>query len=181
MLTRETYDVRRLARQLSNDIRGSVRDDAASRALYAVDGSNYRAVPDLVVVPADADDLAVAVAQTAAAGAPVTLRGGGTSMAGNAIGGVVIDASRHVNRILAIDTTARTAVVEPGVVLTDLLARRAAARAVVRRRPVIGQPGHPGRDDREQRLRCALRGVGDHRGQRAVPGSAAGGRRPVHG
>ena len=99
-----------------------VRDDAASRGLYAVDGSNYRAVPDLVVVPADAEDLATAVALTAAAGAPVTLRGGGTSMAGNAIGGVVIDASRHVNRILDIDTTARTAVVEPGVVLTDLLA-----------------------------------------------------------
>ena len=79
-------------------------------------------MPDLVVVPADVDDLATAVALTAAAGAPVVLRGGGTSMAGNAIGGVVIDASRHVNRILDIDPTARTAVVEPGVVLTDLLA-----------------------------------------------------------
>lgn len=79
-------------------------------------------VPDLVVVPADREDLAAAVALTAGASAPVTLRGGGTSMAGNAIGGVVIDASRHVNRILDIDTAAGTAVVEPGVVLTDLLA-----------------------------------------------------------
>ncbi len=122
MLTRGAYDVRRLASELRTEIRGTTRDDAASRGLYAVDGSNYRAVPDLVVVPADAEDLATAVALTAAAGAPVTLRGGGTSMAGNAIGGVVIDASRHVNRILDIDTTARTAVVEPGVVLTDLLA-----------------------------------------------------------
>ena len=122
MLTRGAYDVRRLASELRTEIRGTTRDDAASRGLYAVDGSNYRAVPDLVVVPADAEDLATAVALAAAAGAPVTLRGGGTSMAGNAIGGVVIDASRHVNRILDIDTTARTAVVEPGVVLTDLLA-----------------------------------------------------------
>ena len=62
------------------------------------------------------------MALTAEAGAPVTLRGGGTSMAGNAIGGVVIDASRHVNRILDIDVAARTAIVEPGAVLTDLLA-----------------------------------------------------------
>jgi FAD/FMN-containing dehydrogenase/Fe-S oxidoreductase len=122
MLTRAAYDVRRLATQLRGQLRGSVRDDAASRGLYAVDGSNYRVVPDLVVVPADQADLAAAVALTAAAGAPVTMRGGGTSMAGNAIGGVVIDASRHVNRILDIDTAARTAVVEPGVVLTDLLA-----------------------------------------------------------
>jgi FAD/FMN-containing dehydrogenase len=58
-----------------------VREDAASRALYAVDGSNYRVLPDLVVVPADADDLAAAVSLTAAAGAPVTMRGGGTSTA----------------------------------------------------------------------------------------------------
>ncbi len=90
--------------------------------MYAADGSNYRAVPDLVVVPADQEDLAGAVSLVAAAGAPVVLRGGGTSMAGNAIGGVVIDGSRHVNRILEIDAERRRAVVEPGVVLTDLLA-----------------------------------------------------------
>jgi FAD/FMN-containing dehydrogenase/Fe-S oxidoreductase len=122
MITAASYDVRRLARALEAELRGSVGDDARTRALYTVDASNYRAVPDLVVVPADADDLATAVTMTAAAGAPVTLRGGGTSMAGNAIGGVVIDASRHVNRILAIDGESRTALVEPGVVLTDLLA-----------------------------------------------------------
>ncbi|MFI6825666.1 FAD-binding and (Fe-S)-binding domain-containing protein [Kribbella sp. NPDC050241] len=129
MLTRESsgtgnvaYDVPGLVAGLRRDLRGVVADDRRTRALYAVDGSNYRAVPDLVVVPADAEDLATAVALTAAAGAPVVMRGGGTSMAGNAIGGVVIDASRHVNRILEIDPATRTAVVEPGVVLTDLLA-----------------------------------------------------------
>jgi FAD/FMN-containing dehydrogenase len=89
--------------------------------LYAADASNYRAVPDLVVVPADPEDVATAVTLTAAAGAPVTVRGSGTSMAGNAIGGVVIAASRHVNRVLAIDREARTAIVEPGVVLAELL------------------------------------------------------------
>ncbi len=122
MLTRETYDASKLGRVLRSAIRGTVGDDAASRGLYAVDASNYRVVPDLVVVPADVDDLAAAVTLTAEAGAPVTLRGGGTSMAGNAIGGVVIDASRHVNRILDIDVNGRTAIVEPGLVLTDLLA-----------------------------------------------------------
>lgn len=116
------YDVARLAAELRAQLRGTVGADVRSRALYAADGSNYRAVPDLVVVPADRGDLAAAVALTAAAGAPVTLRGGGTSMAGNAIGGVIIDASRHVNRILSVDPDSRTAVVEPGVVLTDLLA-----------------------------------------------------------
>ncbi|MET9272879.1 FAD-binding and (Fe-S)-binding domain-containing protein [Kribbella sp. NPDC003557] len=116
------YDAARLVATLRRELRGEVGDDPRTRALYAADGSNYRAVPDLVVVPADAEDLAAAVSLTAAAGAPVVLRGGGTSMAGNAIGGVVIDASRHVNRILDVDGAARTAIVEPGVVLTDLLA-----------------------------------------------------------
>ena len=109
MLTPATYDVRRLGAQLRSEVRGTVHDDASARALYATDASNYRVVPDLVVVPKDVDDLAAAVALTAAAQAPVVMRGGGTSMAGNAIGGVVIDASRHVNKILDIDTAARTA------------------------------------------------------------------------
>ncbi len=122
MLSPVSYDVPWLAHELRAELRGRVADDAGSRALYAADGSNYRAVPDLVVVPADREDLATAVMLTAAAGAPVTMRGGGTSMAGNAIGGVVIDASRYVNTIVDVDAQARTAVVEPGVVLTDLLA-----------------------------------------------------------
>jgi len=125
MVTPASYDVRRLAKALESEVRGSIGADVRTRALYAADASNYRDVPDLVVVPADREDLATAVTLTAAAGAPVTMRGGGTSMAGNAIGGVVIDASRHVNRILAIDGDARTAIVEPGVVLTDLLAAAA--------------------------------------------------------
>ncbi len=122
MLTRATYDASKLGAALRSELRGTVGDDAASRGLYATDGSNYRVLPDIVVVPADAEDMAAAVALTAEAGAPVTMRGGGTSMAGNSIGGVVIDASRHVNRILDIDVDARTAVIEPGLVLTDLLA-----------------------------------------------------------
>ena len=180
MLTRGAYEVRRLASELRTEIRGTTRDDAASRGLYAVDGSNYRAVPDLVVVPADAEDLATAVALTAAAGAPVTLRGGGTSMAGNAIGGVVIDAlaarqpdprHRHhcPNRCRRTRRRAHRSA-----------RRRPATRAHVRGGPVLGQPGHHRWDDREQRLRCPLRGVGNHSGKRAVAGRAARRRHPLH-
>jgi len=119
------YDVAGLADRLRAELRGTVASDAGTLALYTTDASNYRVVPDLVVVPADVDDLAAAVTLTAAAGAPVTLRGGGTSIAGNALGGVVVDGSRHLNRVLDLDPFARTAVVEPGVVLTDLLAAAA--------------------------------------------------------
>jgi FAD/FMN-containing dehydrogenase/Fe-S oxidoreductase len=114
------YDVRALIANLGAALRGTATDDPGTRALYCADASNYRVVPDLVIVPADVDDLVAAVQLAAQAGAPVVLRGAGTSMAGNAIGGVVIDVSRHLNTILDIDPEKRTAVVEPGVVLTDL-------------------------------------------------------------
>ena len=114
------YDLRALMAELGAALRGSATDDSGTRALYSSDASNYRVVPDLVVVPADVEDLVAAVGLSAAAGAPIVLRGAGTSMAGNAIGGVVIDVSRHLNTILEIDPVARTALVEPGVVLTDL-------------------------------------------------------------
>ncbi|MDQ1536099.1 MAG: hypothetical protein QOE58_492, partial [Actinomycetota bacterium] len=114
------YDARGLLAQLGATLRGTASDSAGVRALYATDASNYRVVPDLVVVPADVDDLVAAVVLSSEAGAPVVLRGAGTSMAGNAIGGVVIDVSRHLSTIVEIDPAHRTALVEPGVVLTDL-------------------------------------------------------------
>jgi FAD/FMN-containing dehydrogenase/Fe-S oxidoreductase len=120
------YDVRALVAELGAALRGTASSDAGVRGLYSTDASNYRVVPDLVIVPADVDDLVAAVQITARAGAPIVLRGAGTSMAGNAIGGVVIDVSRHLNSILDIDPVRRTAVVEPGVVLTDLTGAAAA-------------------------------------------------------
>ena len=102
-------------------VRGSVDDSSRRRAEYSTDASNYRVVPQVVVFPRDTDDVLAALDVARAAGVPVTSRGGGTSVAGNAIGtGVVIDLSRHVNRVLEIDAEARTARVEPGVILTDL-------------------------------------------------------------
>ncbi|MGD8875739.1 MAG: FAD-linked oxidase C-terminal domain-containing protein [Gammaproteobacteria bacterium] len=106
-------------------MRGEVRFDSGSRALYATDASNYRQVPIGVVVPCDVDDLVEAVAVCRAHAAPLFTRGGGTSLAGQCCNAaVVLDASRHLNRILEIDPEGRTALVEPGCVLDDL--RRAA-------------------------------------------------------
>jgi FAD/FMN-containing dehydrogenase/Fe-S oxidoreductase len=103
-----------------------VDDSARRRAEYSADASNYRHVPIAVVCPADADQLAAALAVAAAHGTPVTMRGAGTSVAGNAIGpGVVIDCARRMNRVLDLDPAARTARVQPGVILDALQAAAA--------------------------------------------------------
>ncbi|MBJ8345724.1 FAD-binding and (Fe-S)-binding domain-containing protein [Antrihabitans sp. YC2-6] len=99
----------------------SFESDARRRAEYSFDASNYRVPPLGVAFPRDADETAVVVRECARANVPITSRGGGTSMAGNAIGpGVVIDFTRHMNRVVHIDVDAATATVEPGVVLTEL-------------------------------------------------------------
>jgi hypothetical protein len=103
-----------------------VDDSTRRRAEYSTDASLYRVVPEAVVFPRAVDELAAVVDVCRRTGAAVTARGAGTSIAGNAVGpGVVIDCSRHLNRILAIDPDTATAVVQPGVVLDDL--QRAAA------------------------------------------------------
>ncbi|QNG21220.1 FAD-binding oxidoreductase [Rhodococcus triatomae] len=93
------------------------------RAEYSYDASNYRVPPVGVVFPRTPADVVAVVRGCASRGLAITGRGGGTSLAGNAIGrGVVLDFSRYMNRVVEIDATARTAVVEPGIVLTDLQA-----------------------------------------------------------
>ncbi|MER7395267.1 FAD-binding and (Fe-S)-binding domain-containing protein [Streptomyces sp. NPDC000151] len=90
-------------------------------AAYAYDASNYRVPPMAVVFPTRADDVIAVVKTCVATGTPLVSRGGGTSMAGNAIGpGVVLDFSRHMNRIHTIDETAGVADVDAGVVLAVL-------------------------------------------------------------
>jgi FAD/FMN-containing dehydrogenase/Fe-S oxidoreductase len=91
------------------------------RAEYSSDASNYRVVPQAVVFPRSADDVLAVAAVCRELSVPLTARGGGTSIAGNAVGpGVVLDLSRHLNQVLSIDPDARTAVVQPGVVLDTL-------------------------------------------------------------
>ncbi|MGO4418211.1 FAD-binding oxidoreductase, partial [Streptomyces sp. MCAF7] len=116
-----------LARALRRAVRGEVSFDATSRALMTMDASNYRRVPAGVVAPYDADDVEAALAVCRERAVPVVARGGGTSIAGQATGvGVVLDFTRHMRDIVSLDPDARTAVVQPGVILDDL---RAAAGA----------------------------------------------------
>ena len=110
-----------LADDLRSALRGEVRFDAGSRALYATDSSNYRQVPIGVVLPRDPDDVVAAVEVCRRHGAPILSRGGGTSLAGQCCNAaVVMDMSKYVNRVLAIDANARVARVEPGVVLDTM-------------------------------------------------------------
>ncbi|TQK45329.1 FAD/FMN-containing dehydrogenase [Streptomyces sp. SLBN-118] len=115
-----------LARALTRAVRGEVDFGAAARALMTMDASNYRRVPVGVVAPRDADDVAAALEVCRTHGVPVVPRGAGTSIAGQATGiGVVLDFTRHMNAVVEVDAEARTAVVQPGVVLDTL---RAAVR-----------------------------------------------------
>jgi FAD/FMN-containing dehydrogenase/Fe-S oxidoreductase len=103
-----------------------VDDSARRRAEYSSDASNYRVVPSVVVFPRHADEAAAALDVARRAGVPVTSRGGGTSIAGNSVGsGVVLDFSKHLNRVLSVDPEARTAVVEPGAILDTITAAAA--------------------------------------------------------
>jgi FAD/FMN-containing dehydrogenase/Fe-S oxidoreductase len=106
---------------------GHVDDSVRRRAEYSSDASNYRVVPAVVAFPAHVDEAAAALRVATQLGVPVTSRGAGTSIAGNAVGpGLVLDFSRHLNRVLVVDPEARTAIAEPGAILDDISA--AAAR-----------------------------------------------------
>ncbi len=102
-------------------VAGEVRVDAGSRAAYSTDSSNYRQPPIAVVVPRTVEAAEVAVGVCREHGAPVVSRGGGTSLAGQTTNqAVVIDWTKHCNRLLSVDDAARTCVVEPGIALDDL-------------------------------------------------------------
>jgi FAD/FMN-containing dehydrogenase/Fe-S oxidoreductase len=112
-----------LTRLLRSAVRGEVDSSTRTRAQYTTDASNYRVVPQVVVHPADVDDLIAVTEVARSAGVPLTMRGAGTSVAGNAIGpGIVVDTTRHLTAIGPIDRDARTAVVQPGVVMSALQA-----------------------------------------------------------
>jgi FAD/FMN-containing dehydrogenase/Fe-S oxidoreductase len=97
-----------------------VRSDLGARALYTSDASLYRVLPRLVVEPLDIDELAGIARICADAGVALTMRGAGTSIAGNAIGAGVIVSTRSLTSVVHLDPEAATATVEPGVVLDDL-------------------------------------------------------------
>jgi FAD/FMN-containing dehydrogenase len=110
-----------LERALAAAVRGDVRFDRGSRALYASDASNYRQIPIGVVAPRDADDVAAAINVCAQFDAPILPRGAGTSLAGQSCNvAVVVDFTKYMNRIVELNAEARYARVQPGVVLDTL-------------------------------------------------------------
>src|SRR6201981_1188198 len=114
-------DLLGLQEALRHNVRGDVRFDNASRALYATDGSNYRQVPIGVVLPRDADDVIAAISVCREFGAPLLCRGGGTSLAVQCCNvAVVLDFTKYMGNILEIDAGRRIARVQPGVVLDHL-------------------------------------------------------------
>lgn len=116
-------DIDRLSAALRERVRGEVRFEADSRALYATDSSNYRQVPIGVVVPRTVEDIAATVLVCREFGVPILHRGGGTSLAGQCCNtAVVIDSSKYCHRVVGIDPARRTATVEPGTVLDTLQA-----------------------------------------------------------
>ncbi|HET6613692.1 MAG TPA: FAD-binding and (Fe-S)-binding domain-containing protein [Kofleriaceae bacterium] len=128
--TRESpisVDARRhLAARLKKTVRGEVGFDAGSRALYATDASNYRQVPIAVVCPVDSYDVVATVRAAREVGAPILGRGGGTSLAGQCCNtAVVLDFSRHMNRVLSVFSDSGLARVEPGTILDRLRGRAA--------------------------------------------------------
>ena len=110
-----------LARRLRSETEGAVLFDAASRGRYSTDASIYQVVPIGVMVPRTERDIAVAIDVARELHVPILARGGGTSQCGQTTGAaLVIDNSKHFRQIIDVDVEARTATVEPGLVLDHL-------------------------------------------------------------
>src|SRR6185295_3768817 len=111
----------RLAERLSKALQGEVLFDRFSRGRYATDASHYQVEPVGVVVPKSDDDMRAALEIAREEGVALLPRGGGTSQSGQTVGrALVLDFSKHLKRLLALDPEARTCIVEPGIVLDDL-------------------------------------------------------------
>ncbi|MBW4090543.1 MAG: FAD-binding protein [Proteobacteria bacterium] len=110
-----------LAARLARETEAEILFDPASRGRYATDASIYQVEPIGTIVPRTIADVAAALAIARENGVPVLARGGGTSQCGQTVNrALVIDGSKHLRRVLAIDPDARTATVEPGIVLGEL-------------------------------------------------------------
>ncbi|HXN44218.1 MAG TPA: FAD-binding and (Fe-S)-binding domain-containing protein, partial [Xanthobacteraceae bacterium] len=110
-----------LERRLAAEIGGGVLFDAFGRGRYATDASHYQMLPVGIVLPKTIAEAERAIAIARAEGVSVLARGGGTSQCGQAVNSsLVIDCSRHLDRILELDVAGRRCAVEPGIVLDDL-------------------------------------------------------------
>lgn len=110
--------IRDLEGALKRQLEGEVRFDSAARALYATDGSNYRQAPVGVVIPRNEQDVETTIRLSREHGVPILNRGGGTSLAGQCCNvAVVMDFSKYLNHVVAIDAERRLGTVQPGCVL----------------------------------------------------------------
>ncbi|MBL8229058.1 MAG: FAD-binding oxidoreductase, partial [Bryobacterales bacterium] len=119
-----TVDCDGLQRKLRACVEGELRFDTVSRALYSTDASVYQIEPIGVLLPKSQQDIVEAVRICSEFQCPITMRGGGTSQAGQAIGdGLQVDISKYVNRLIEVNAQERWARVEPGIVLDELNAQ----------------------------------------------------------
>ena len=120
-MSRNSAENSALAARLTGEITGDVLFDPFNRGRYATDASFYQVMPAGVVIPRTMDEALRALAIAGDDGRVVTPRGGGTSQCGQTVNhGIVIDFSKHLNRIVSLDVENRSCVVEPGIVLDDL-------------------------------------------------------------
>src|SRR5947207_11736442 len=111
----------RLAERLRRELEGEVLFDRFSRGRYSTDASHYQIEPLGVVIPRTHEDVRAAMAIAREEGVALLPRGGGTSQSGQTVGrALVLDFSKHLNRLIAADAAAGTCVVEPGMVLDEL-------------------------------------------------------------
>ena len=119
--TKADHVSHRLADRLRKSLQGEVLFDRFSRGRYSTDASHYQIEPVGVVVPRSDDDVRAAIAIAREEGVPLLPRGGATSQSGQTVGrALVLDFSKHLNRLISSDPAARTCAVEPGIVLDEL-------------------------------------------------------------
>jgi FAD/FMN-containing dehydrogenase len=117
----QAFPTKHLERRLRRAIRGEVRFDNGSRALYSTDSSNYRQIPIGVVIPRTEADVVETVAICRELGIPITSRGGGTSLAGQCCNvAVIIDFSKYLHHLIEADPNREIARVEPGIIYDDV-------------------------------------------------------------
>ena len=165
-----------LRRDLESAIEGEVRFDPITRALYSTDASVYQIQPLGVVVVKSRDDVVRTVTICARHRCPLTMRGGGTSQAGQAIGsGIIVDTSKYFNRLLEVNPAGRWARVEPGARAGRAERGASPARASLCARHLDGEPRHRRRHDGQQLGRRAFGALReDHRPRARAAGRALG-------
>ena len=113
--------IEELSRTLRGQIRGEVRKSLVDRAIYSTDASNYRVLPEAVIIPKNRQDIEITISEASARDIPVTVRGAGTSLAGQAVGkGIILDLSKYMNRIIDVDAEGEKVRVEPGITIDGL-------------------------------------------------------------